>query len=146
MSRDLPRAPFRTPDVPSNGVIPTRNPPFGLPFDITRIVRGGTGDGGRIAEFEHHLAKEDTSGEHVGHLRGEQSESERQPRIKQSHGQLGYYHACLLTVKVYSPSSGLSNNLTRFSPSMIVATELPKNLDCDDNHRHTRSELARYRG
>lgn len=80
MSRDLPRAPFRTPDVPCNGVIPTRDPTFGLPFDITRIVRGGAGDGGRIAEFEHHLAKEDASGEHVGHLRSGTKHARRRVR------------------------------------------------------------------
>jgi hypothetical protein len=30
---------------------------------------GGTGDGGTVSELEHHLAEQDSSGEHVGHLR-----------------------------------------------------------------------------
>jgi len=127
MTRNLPRRSFGTPHVPGNSVVTSRDPSFGLPFDITSVVRSRTSDGRVISKLERHLAKQDSTSEHVGHLR------RARIRITSVHRTYVIRDHCLssagLTVKVYSPSSGRSNNLTRFSPSIIVATELPKNFD-----------------
>lgn len=68
MTRNFPSRTFRPSNVPGDSVISSRDPTLGLPFDITRVMGGGTGDSGAVSKFEHHLAEQDSSGEHVGHL------------------------------------------------------------------------------
>jgi hypothetical protein len=69
MARNLASRTFRSSNVPGDSVVSPRDPALSLPFDITRVMGRGTGDGGAVSEFEHHFAEQDPSGKHVGHLR-----------------------------------------------------------------------------
>jgi hypothetical protein len=128
MTGNFPRRPLGTPHVPGDGIITPGDPSFGLPFDITSVMCGRACDGGIIPQFERHLTKQDPSSEHIRHLAPGRIRIQIRTLLS-SQSTKPRFEPGKLTVKVYSPSSGRSNNLTRFSPSIIVATEFPKNFD-----------------
>lgn len=74
----------------------------------------------RVAELKHHLPEQDSARIHVRHR-----DHILYMRI---HAHISLPPTLLASKAHAPPSSGLPLRITRFSPSMIVLTELPRNL------------------